>query len=81
MTINYEKIEFFSEDVLLRGRFYLGKGSKLLPLIIMSHGTSVTISMGINKYAETFQKKGLNVLLYDHEGIGMSEGKPQLMNP
>ena len=81
MTTNYEDIKFFSEDILLRGRFYLGKGSKLLPSIIMSHGTSATITMGINKYAEKFQEKGFNVLLYDHEGIGLSEGKPQLMNP
>ncbi|MDC0651789.1 hypothetical protein OAP55_00870 [Alphaproteobacteria bacterium] len=81
MTTNYEDIEFFSEDVLLRGRFYLGKGFKLLPSIIMSHGTSATITMGINQYAEKFQEKGFNVLLYDHEGIGLSEGKPQLINP
>jgi alpha/beta superfamily hydrolase len=81
MTTNYEDIKFFSEDILLRGRFYLGKGSILLPSIIMSHGTSATITMGINKYAEKFQEKGFNVLLYDHEGIGLSEGKPQLMNP
>ncbi|MDA9655139.1 alpha/beta hydrolase [Pelagibacteraceae bacterium] len=81
MKTNYEDIEFFSENVLLRGRFYLGQGSKLSPSIIMSHGTSATITMGINQYAEKFQEKGFNVLLYDHEGIGLSEGKPQLMNP
>lgn len=81
MLIKYEDIEFFSEEVLLRGRFYPGASSKLLPSIIMSHGTSATITMGINHYAKIFQKKGFNVLLYDHEGIGLSEGKSQLINP
>jgi pimeloyl-ACP methyl ester carboxylesterase len=81
MTNNYENIEFISDDVLLRGRFYSGLGSSLLPSIIMTHGTSATITMGINHYAKKFQEKGYNVLLYDHEGIGLSEGKPQLMNP
>ena len=81
MTNNYENIEFISDDVLLRGRFYSGLGSSLLPSIIMTHGTSATITMGINHYAKKFQEKGYNVLLYDHEGIGLSEGNPQLMNP
>jgi pimeloyl-ACP methyl ester carboxylesterase len=81
MTNNYENIEFISDDVLLRGRFYSGLSSSLLPSIIMTHGTSATITMGINHYAKKFQEKGYNVLLYDHEGIGLSEGKPQLMNP
>jgi hypothetical protein len=47
----------------------------------MAHGTSATITMGINHYAKKFQEKGFNVLLYDHEGMGLSDGKPQLMNP
>ncbi len=81
MTDNYEDIEFFSEKVLLRGRFYAGIGSKLFPSLIMAHGTSATITMGINFYAEKFQKNGFNVLLYDHEGIGSSKGKPQVINP
>ena len=81
MINTYEDIEFFSDDILLRGRLYLGLGSSLLPSIIMAHGTSATITMGINHYAEKFQEKGFNVLLYDHEGIGLSDGKPQLINP
>ena len=80
MTKNYKNIEFLSGENLLRGRFYLGKGSKLLPSIIMAHGTSATITMGINHYADYFQAAGFNVLLYDHEGIGLSNGEPQLMN-
>ena len=81
MTKNYKDIEFLSDDNLLRGRFYLGKGSKLLPSIIMAHGTSATITMGINSYADKFQEAGFNILLYDHAGIGLSNGESQSMNP
>ena len=81
MLNNYKNIDFLSGECLLKGRLYLGKDFKLLPFIIMTHGTSATITMGINYYASAFQQAGFNVLLYDHEGIGSSDGKPQSINP
>jgi len=47
----------------------------------MAHGTSANITMGINNYASKFQEAGFNVLLYDHEGMGLSDGEPLVMNP
>jgi len=48
----------------------------------MSHGTSATIIMTIDRYAEVLHNAGFAVLLYDHHGFGISGGKPrQEINP
>jgi hypothetical protein len=48
----------------------------------MAHGTSATISMVIDRYAEVFRDAGLAVLLYDHRNFGGSGGEPrQEINP
>ncbi|MDB9762650.1 alpha/beta hydrolase [Alphaproteobacteria bacterium] len=81
MVKNYKNIEFLSDKIILRGRLYLSAHSQLSPFIIMAHGTSANITMGINNYASKFQEAGFNVLLYDHEGMGLSDGEPLVMNP
>ena len=48
----------------------------------MAHGTSATISMTADRYAEVFQESGFAVLLYDHRNFGGSGGQPrQEINP
>jgi pimeloyl-ACP methyl ester carboxylesterase len=48
----------------------------------MAHGTSATVYMVADKYAEAFSRAGLAVLLYDHRNFGRSEGEPrQEINP
>jgi uncharacterized protein len=48
----------------------------------MAHGTSATIPMGADRYAESLVEGGLAVLLYDHRGFGISGGEPrQVLNP
>ena len=81
MAKNYKNIEFLSDKIMLRGRLYPSDNSQFSPIIIMAHGTSANITMGINNYASKFQEAGFNVLLYDHEGMGLSDGEPQVMNP
>lgn len=78
-----ENIEFRSENATLRGLLYHpDKERGKSPIIIMAHGTSATVYMVSDKYAEAFQQAGFMVLLYDHRNFGRSEGEPrQEINP
>lgn len=77
-------VEFRSEGATLRGLLYLPKSSddQMPPLVIMAHGTSATVGMVADRYAEAFSRAGLAVLLYDHRNFGRSDGEPrQEINP
>jgi hypothetical protein len=57
-------------------------GSPPFPLVVMTHGTSATIPMVADRYAEVFAEVGVSALIYDHRNIGFSGGKPrQEINP
>ena len=75
--------EFDSEGAILRGRLYLPDDlTGAAPAVVMTHGTSATITMVIDRYAEVFYRAGLAVLLYDHRNFGISDGLPrQEINP
>jgi uncharacterized protein len=78
----FEVVEFPSEGALLRGRLYRPSGDRAAPVVVMAHGTSATITMVADRYAEVFQRAGLAVLLYDHRNFGGSGGEPrQEINP
>ena len=78
----FEIVEFSSESALLRGRFYRPERPAPYPAVIMTHGTTATITMALDRYAEVFVRAGLAVLLYDHRNFGMSGGEPrQQINP
>ena len=76
-------VEFPSEGVTLRGRLYQReKPSKPAPVVVMAHGTSATITMVADRYAEVLFRAGFAVLLYDHRNFGISDGEPrQQINP
>lgn len=77
-----EPIEFRSEGVTLRGLLFRPDGVADSPVVIMAHGTSATIRMVADEYAEVFRRHGLAVLLYDHRNFGASDGEPrQEINP
>ena len=78
-----KEVEFPSEGATLRGLLFLPESqTRRLPLVIMAHGTSATVTMVADKYAETFSRAGMAVLLYDHRNFGRSEGEPrQEINP
>jgi uncharacterized protein len=80
----YQVVEFPSEGATLRGRLYLhqnGSGGPK-PVVIMTHGTSATITMCIDRYAEVIHQAGFAVLLYDHPNFGLSGGEPRCqINP
>lgn len=77
----YDEVSFSSEGAELRGRHYCHlTGSK--PTVVMTHGTSATISMAVDHYAESIFGAGFDVLLYDHRNFGLSGGEPrQEINP
>ena len=78
-----KEVEFSSQGALLRGLLYLPDSqAKKLPIVIMAHGTTGTITMVADKYAESFYQAGMAVLLYDHRNFGRSDGEPrQEINP
>jgi alpha-beta hydrolase superfamily lysophospholipase len=78
-----KEVEFLSEGATLRGLLFLPEFKKEKPpIVIMAHGLSATVHMVADKYAETFCRNGLAVLLYDHRNLGRSGGEPrQEINP
>jgi len=78
-----KEVEFESEGAMLHGQLFLPESqTEPAPVVIMAHGTSATVSMVADKYAEVFTRAGLAALLYDHRNFGRSAGTPrQEINP
>jgi pimeloyl-ACP methyl ester carboxylesterase len=77
-----EPVEFRSEGAMLRGLLLRPDAATHPPVVIMAHGTSATIRMVADEYAEVFRRNGFAVLLYDHRNLGASGGEPrQEINP
>ncbi len=76
-------VEFESEGAVLRGFLYVAvKGEPPFPVVVMAHGTSATIPMVADRYAEVFAEAGVSALIYDHRNLGISGGEPrQEINP
>ena len=71
----FEVVEFPGEVATLRGRFYPPPIGDSAPIVVMAPGTSGTMAMAVDRYAEVFQSAGLGALLYDHRGFGISGGE------
>ncbi|MFD3614700.1 alpha/beta hydrolase [Streptomyces sp. NPDC058676] len=71
-----EDIEFTGElGTTLRGWFYPAQNAAgPAPVIVMAHGISGVKEMGLGEYAEVFAAGGLNVVVYDHQNFGASDG-------
>lgn len=69
--------------VTLRGWYYAPTvGTRAVPGVVLSHGFSCVKEMALDRYAEVFAAAGLAVLVYDHRGLGASDGEPrQLIDP
>lgn len=78
MSIDYENVEFESEDEILRGRLYRTTSRDgVEPLVIMAHGFSGTITMTLTDIASRFASAGFTTLVYDHRNFGASDGEPR----
>jgi uncharacterized protein len=73
----FEPVTFESEGARLVGRLYRPDANGPVPLVVMAHGFSATISMTTDRYAEVLRDAGLAVLLYDHRNFGASGGEPR----
>ena len=76
-------VEFESEGAVLRGFLYGAvTGEPPFPVVVMTHGTSATIPMVTDRYAEVLAEASVSALIYDHRNIGFSGGEPrQEINP
>ncbi|MDP6709086.1 MAG: alpha/beta hydrolase [Alphaproteobacteria bacterium] len=63
-----------ADGVDLAGRLYLPDGARPHPAVVMSHGFSGLMDMGLDPYARAFQAAGLACLVYDHRNFGNSGG-------
>lgn len=61
----------------LAGWLYQPGGDEIRPLIVMSHGFSALMAMGLDDYASVFAEAGFVVLVYDHRNYGASSGWPR----
>jgi cephalosporin-C deacetylase-like acetyl esterase len=70
-------------DVTLRGWYYPPEpDAPAAPGVVLSHGFSGVKEMALDRFAEVFAAAGLAVLVYDHRGLGTSDGDPrQLVDP
>jgi fermentation-respiration switch protein FrsA (DUF1100 family) len=73
------------DGTTLRGWLYGAHGRDAAgpgPGVVMAHGFSATKEMALDRYAEVFAAAGLTVLVYDHRGLGASDGEPrQVVDP
>lgn len=52
-----------------------------VPCVVMAHGFSLTRHEGLATYAEAFARAGAAARVYDHRGLGDSDGVPQWISP
>jgi fermentation-respiration switch protein FrsA (DUF1100 family) len=70
-------IRFHAGGVTLAGWLYRPMGDGPHPLVVLSHGFSVLMAMGLDGYAEAFARAGLACLVYEHRNFGASDGTPR----
>jgi fermentation-respiration switch protein FrsA (DUF1100 family) len=75
--MRYTDVRFAANGLTLAGRLYRPTTPGPHPLVILSHGFSALMAMGLGDYAEYFQDAGLACLAYDHRNFGASEGTPR----
>ena len=70
-------VRFTANGLQLAGRVFMPDGAGPHPLVILSHGFSALMEMGLADYARVFQAAGLACLTYEHRNFGASEGSPR----
>lgn len=71
-------VRFNAGGVQLAGWLYLPEtGEGTYPLVVLSHGFSAVRRMGLDDYAQVFERAGLACLVYDHRGFAESQGEPR----
>ncbi|MBI2800875.1 MAG: alpha/beta hydrolase [Gammaproteobacteria bacterium] len=73
----HTKIKFKADGVELAGWLYRPTTTGPHPVIILSHGFSALMEMGLAAYAEAFCAAGFACLVYNHRNFGASAGSPR----
>ncbi len=75
-------VEFESEGVTLRGVLHPAAEHPDGPAVVLAHGWTATVAMGLEWYAAAFAEVGVTALAYDHPNLGTSDGEPRgLIDP
>jgi alpha-beta hydrolase superfamily lysophospholipase len=72
-----QSIEFDSEGAVLRGFVHPAEGHPDVPGVVLAHGWTATLAMGLEWFAAAFARAGVTAVVYDHLGFGASEGDPR----
>lgn len=73
-----QEIVFNANGAMLAGWIYRPPNAPARhPMIVMSHGFSAIMTMGLAEYAEAFAAAGFGCLVYDHRNYGQSAGWPR----
>jgi len=75
--MTYTDVRFPANGLTLAGRLYRPAGDGPHPIVVLSHGFSALMAMGLADYARVFCEAGLACLAYDHRNFGDSEGMPR----
>jgi cephalosporin-C deacetylase-like acetyl esterase len=71
-------VEFGVEgNVTLRGWLFAPDTAGPRPAITMAHGFAGIREHGLDRFARVFSDAGFVVLVHDHRGFGVSDGKPR----
>lgn len=75
-----EHFEIYSEKNILKGRKYFAKESKKKnKTILMCHGFAGIQDLFFPKYAERFSEEGFDVVTFDYNGFGESQGDTEII--
>ncbi len=73
-----QDIVFNANGAMLGGWIYRPpQAPERHPMIVMSHGFSAVIAMGLEAFAAAFAAAGFGCLVYDHRNYGRSAGWPR----
>jgi cephalosporin-C deacetylase-like acetyl esterase len=74
--VRREDVEFQASDgTTLRGWHY--RPAEVAPVVVLSHGFGAVREMYLDVVAEGLAEAGLGCLVYDHRGLGASDGEPR----
>ena len=71
------RTEDVSIDDRLRGRLWLPDADGPVGGVVLAHGFSATVAMGLEDWATGLAEAGFATLAYDHAGFGRSGGEPR----
>lgn len=70
-------IRFKANGLTLAGWLYRPTGPGPHPVLVLAHGFSALMEMGLDAYAARFTAAGFACLVYNHRNFGGSEGQPR----